>query len=225
MRLRRTRRSGLSLLEVLIALATFLLAVGGLAYLLTVAGNLALDTQWRSQAALLCQSKMAEVAAGAVPLEAQADAPFDEDDTFRWSLEVESAAAQGLNTVTVRVTRKRPDGSQLETALTQMLLDPQMVGSVHDEVGSISGSTDSSSGTTGSGSSSSSSSSASSKTASSGSSSSGSKSSGAAPSGGGRSSGGSSMGGGSMGGGSMGGGSGMSGGGRGGSSGGGSKGP
>lgn len=140
MRLRQPRRDALSLLEVIIALATFLLALVGLGYLLTVAGNLALDTQFRSQAALLCQSKMAEVSAGAVALESQVDVPFDEDDAYKWSLDAQQATA-GLYNVTIIVSRKRPDGTTLETSLSQMVLDPKMVGSVHDEPPTIGGTT------------------------------------------------------------------------------------
>lgn len=215
MRLRQTRRDALSLLEVIIALATFLLALVGLGYLLTVAGNLALDTQFRSQAALLCQSKLAEVSAGAVALESRVEVPFDEDDAYKWSLDAQQATA-GLYNVTIIVSRKRPDGTTLETSLSQMVLDPKMVGSVHDEPPTIGSTTTDAESVGGAASSSSSSSSGGSGASSGGS---GASSGGSGSSGGGASSGGGgrggSTGGGSGGGrgGSSGGGGGMSGGG------------
>jgi prepilin-type N-terminal cleavage/methylation domain-containing protein len=148
MRLRRPVRRGLSLLEVLVALAVFLLSLVGLGFLLAVAGNTALETQYRTQAAGLCQSKLAEVAAGAVSLEGQSDVPFDEDPTYHWSLEVQAGGPQGLHNVTVRVSRKRPDGSTMDCSLSQMVLDPKMVGRVHDVPASITGDDSSSSGST-----------------------------------------------------------------------------
>jgi prepilin-type N-terminal cleavage/methylation domain-containing protein len=147
MRLGRPVRRGLSLLEVLVALAIFLLSLVGLGFLLTVAGNTALETQYRTQAAGMCQSKLAEVAAGAVPLEGQSDVPFDEDPDYHWSLEVQAGTPQGLHNVTVRVSRKRPDGSMMECSLSQMVMDPAMVGSVHDVLASITGDDSSSSST------------------------------------------------------------------------------
>jgi hypothetical protein len=139
MRLRRTARDGLSLFEVIIALATFLLSLVGLTFLLNVAGNTALETQFRTQGASLCHSKLAEITAGAVPLEAQSGVPFDEDPHFLWSLEVEPGSVQGLHHVTVRVSRKRPEGTMMEVALSQMVLDPKMIGSIHDVPGQITG--------------------------------------------------------------------------------------
>ncbi|MFM7151745.1 MAG: prepilin-type N-terminal cleavage/methylation domain-containing protein, partial [Gemmataceae bacterium] len=77
MLLRSSRRKGLTLLEVLVALGTFLLSLIGLVFLLNVAGNLALDAQQKSTALQMAQTKLAEVAAGAVPLEAQNDQSFE----------------------------------------------------------------------------------------------------------------------------------------------------
>jgi type II secretion system protein I len=150
MRLRRPVRRGLSLLEVLVALAIFLLSLVSLGFLLAVAGNTALEAQYRTQAAGICQSKLAEVAAGAIPLDGQSGGQVEEDPEYSWSLEVQSGGPQGLSNVTVRVTRNRPDGSVMECSLSQMILDPKMVGSVHDVPASINGDDSSSSGTSGS---------------------------------------------------------------------------
>jgi Tfp pilus assembly protein PilV len=149
MRLRRAARRGLSLLEVLVALAVFLMSLIGLGFLLSVAGNTAMETQYRIQAAGICQSKLAEVVAGSIPLEGQPEAQFEEDPEYQWSLDVQPGGPQGLFNVTVKVSRKRGDGSLMECSLTQMVLDPKMVGSVHDVPGTITGDSSSSSGTSG----------------------------------------------------------------------------
>src|SRR5262245_46471089 len=86
------RRQGLSLIEVLVALAVFLISMIGLGRLAIMGSDLALETQDNNQAAQLCQSKMAEILVGAVPLSSQSDTPFDGDDGeagWTWSLECE----------------------------------------------------------------------------------------------------------------------------------------
>jgi general secretion pathway protein I len=153
MRLRRSARRGLSLLEVLVALAIFLLSLVGLGFLLAVAGNTALETQYRTHAIGICQSKMAEVVAGSIPLDGQSGGEDEEDPAYHWSLEVQPGGPQGLQNVTIKVSRKRTDGSMMECSLSQMVMDPKMVGSVHDVPAQITGvdSSTSGSGTSGSG--------------------------------------------------------------------------
>jgi Tfp pilus assembly protein PilV len=150
MRLPSSRRAGLSLLEVLVALALFLMALVGLEYLVTLGGQLALGTRQRSEAAQLCQSKMDEVAAGAVPLSSQSDVPFDEAPDYHWSLDAEQGSVSGLWNVTVRVSRQQVGSLPVECSISRMLLDPSLVGSTQDTPpSSTSGTTSSNSGGSG----------------------------------------------------------------------------
>ena len=117
------------------ALAVFLLSLVGLGQLVTGASNIGHEAQQRSQAGLLAQSKMAEVAAGAVPLNSQSQVAFEEDPNAHWSLEVQQGwPAANLFTVTVQVTTKRPGGGQSEVTLSRMMLDPAQAGSTQDTV-------------------------------------------------------------------------------------------
>lgn len=125
-------RRGLSLMEVLIALTIFLFSLVAIGRLVVMSGDRALDVQQQSLAAQLCQAKLAEVLAGAVPLSSQSDVPFDEDPDYRWSLDAQSDATPNLWRVQVRVTRERPDGSKIECSLSQMVLDPSQRGSTLD---------------------------------------------------------------------------------------------
>src|SRR5437870_288141 len=107
-------RPGISLLEVLIALAIFLLAVIGIGQLITLAGDRAVDVQQQAQAIQLCQSKLAEVVAGVVPVHPpQSNTPFEEDPSWEWALDSEQGSVAGLWNVTVRVSRQRPGGPQI----------------------------------------------------------------------------------------------------------------
>lgn len=128
------RRPGLSLLEVLVALAVFLISLGAITQLVTLAGNRALDAQRRSEATRLCQSKLSEVVAGAVPLSGQNEAPFEEDPDYTWSLTTDSGSVTGLWVVTVTVARKGSDDPADGCVLRQLVLDPAQRGSTQDTV-------------------------------------------------------------------------------------------
>ena len=127
-----TRRGGLTLLEVLIALGIFLMALVAISTLVTASADQALEIQQRSRAIQLCQSKLAEVIAGVVPLSGQGDAPFDEDPNWSWSLDADQGDIAGLWKVTVHVSRQQPNGSRIECSLDRLLLDPSLRGSTLD---------------------------------------------------------------------------------------------
>jgi type II secretion system protein I len=122
-------RSGLTLLEVLVALAIFLIALIGIGQLLTLGGDYARDVADQGHAIQLCQTKLAEVVAGVVPLTSQSNAPVEDDPAWEWSLDAEQGATTGLWNVTVRVSKRRSDGTRVEASLSQMILDPSIRGS------------------------------------------------------------------------------------------------
>jgi prepilin-type N-terminal cleavage/methylation domain-containing protein len=140
-------RPGLTLLEVLVALAIFLLSLAAITRLVTFAGQRALDARRTEEAARLARSKFAEVFAGAVPLQGQGDTPFDEDPDYTWSVTADSGSLTGLWVVTVTVKRKGDDGPGF--SLQQLLVDPTVRGSTQDTV-TIAGTPSSSSGSGGS---------------------------------------------------------------------------
>lgn len=126
------KRRGLSLMEVLVALTIFLLAFVVLGRLVILGGDQALLAQQQVRAADLCRTKMAEVMAGALPLSSHAEVAFEEDPHWRWSLDCERANVPGLWNVTVGVGRQQAQGYRPFCSLTQMVLDPQLHGSVQD---------------------------------------------------------------------------------------------
>lgn len=154
-RYRSYPRRGMTLLEVLVALGIFLMAMVGIMKLVTMSGDQARQVQLQTQAAQLCQSKLAEVVAGVVPLSGQSDVPFDEDPDWLWSLDASQGAVSGLWNLTVKVSRQQPDGSRVECSLERMLLDPSLRGSTLDAenlaaANSANSSSSSSQGTSGS---------------------------------------------------------------------------
>jgi type II secretion system protein I len=137
-------RPGLTLLEVLVALAIFLLSLAAISQLVTTAGQRALDARRKEEAARLARSKLAEVFAGVVPMQSTSDAPFDQDPDYSWSLTADSASLSGLWLVTVTVKGKGDEGPGY--TLQEFLLDPTLRGSTQDTV-TIAGASNSSSGT------------------------------------------------------------------------------
>src|SRR5438128_2913587 len=125
-------RHGLSLMEVLVALTIFLLAFVALGRLVILGSDQALDAQQQVRAADLCQSKLAEVIAGAVPLASESEVPFEEDPVWHWSLDCEKSNYAGLWNVTVRVGRQQSQGTRNFCTLAQMVLDPQTHGNLQD---------------------------------------------------------------------------------------------
>lgn len=123
------KRSGLSLLEVLVALAIFLFSLVALSQLIGVGGDIAIEMDWRSQSALRAESKLAEVLAGIEPLESQSGVSFDDDPNWSYSIEAVADDIPNLYRVSVTVSRPRRDGSRVEVTLSQFVIDPAVVGS------------------------------------------------------------------------------------------------
>jgi Tfp pilus assembly protein PilV len=135
-----SRCRAFSLLEVIVSMAIFLMSIVVIGQLVTMGGERAMDIDQQGEAAMLAQSKMAEVIWGAVPLASQSDQSFDETSDYKWSMTADqNSSISNLWNVTVTVTRDRSDGSKIESVLSQMILDPSQRGSSQDTV-SISGS-------------------------------------------------------------------------------------
>jgi general secretion pathway protein I len=132
MRASPASRDGLSLLEVLVSMAIFLMALVALTYLVNTATERAGEAQYRARAAQLCHSKLNELMSGALPLESQPDSSIEDEPNFRWSAEIEPAGAQGLYNVLVRVRYRPDDPYPIEVALSRMMLDPKVCGSSQD---------------------------------------------------------------------------------------------
>ena len=131
-------RSGLSLLEVLVALAIFMLSVVAISQMVDSASRTARRAQRLSQASLLCQSVMAEIACGATPMVSADMVPIEtaepgwfysitvepEDWT---SVPIDGQSITGLNTVHVTVQYiGLGTVPEVEHTLTRVLLDPQL---------------------------------------------------------------------------------------------------
>ena len=121
-------RSGMSLLEVLVALAIFLFSLVAIGQLIDTGARAAIEIDYRSHGAMLAQSKLAEVTAGAVALNSQGNVAFEEDPDWSWSLEAEADSTPGLYKVRVTVSREDKTIGKTEVSLSQYVLDPKKRG-------------------------------------------------------------------------------------------------
>ena len=122
------RRRGLTLLEVVIALAIFLMALVPVMRLVSIGGERALDVSHRAQASMLCQAKLDSVKAGAEPLNTSGTVDMG---NLTWNYTIESNQTDAQNLYLVKVTAKvdRADGKTISEDLTQLVLDPAVRGS------------------------------------------------------------------------------------------------
>ncbi len=100
------KREGLSLLEVLLAIAILGGALAVIGQLVGLGYHHALQARLRSDGNVYCDTKMAEVAAGVLPLEAVSQRTLDENPDWVYSVAIETSDQPGLLVVTVTA---RPD--------------------------------------------------------------------------------------------------------------------
>lgn len=125
-----TARRAFTLLEVILALAIFMVSLAVLVQLTYLSMRNARIARDRTTAQLLCQSILSEVRAGSAPLEAVFESPVENDfDVSRsgwlYSIDVETIDEQGLLAVTVTVTRSQTAPNPVSVSLTQWMIDPE----------------------------------------------------------------------------------------------------
>jgi general secretion pathway protein I len=118
---------GITLYEVVIALAIFAGAIAALSQALSTATRAALQSRMQSQAVLLCQTKLAEVVAGAVPSTSSGDTPFTESglEGWTWSVSVTPAAHSGINDVSVTVNSHMVQDFDTTFTMSRLVRDQQ----------------------------------------------------------------------------------------------------
>lgn len=83
--LRVHRRSGLTLLEIVLSLAIFVAALAALAQLATNGTRATVIARLKTQATIRCEAKLNEVLAGAEQMASRSNTPFPDDSHWTWS--------------------------------------------------------------------------------------------------------------------------------------------
>jgi prepilin-type N-terminal cleavage/methylation domain-containing protein len=101
----RHSRRGVSLLEVILSIAILGTAMVAITQLLNIGYTSALSSRLRTSAALHCDTKIAEIAAGAIELVSSNGQQIQEDPEWIYSVDVSPGAQMGLLVVTVTVSQ------------------------------------------------------------------------------------------------------------------------
>lgn len=130
MTLARPPRQGLTLLEVVVAMAIFLVSLIAIMQLTFLGKERAMDAKLFSRASMLCQSKLAEVMIGVEALTSNGGyADYPNETNMSWKMEATEADVTGLWQVKIWVRAEMPTGRTVEAHLCQMVLDPTIRGS------------------------------------------------------------------------------------------------
>lgn len=120
-----TQRNGLSLLEVILSIAILGASMVVISQLFNLGLRNAHQARLRSESNILCDSKMAELAAGVLPLETTGTQTITENSAWNYSIDVESSAHPGLLVATVTVTQSEQQTLQpVSLSIVRFLPDP-----------------------------------------------------------------------------------------------------
>ena len=143
-RRRRRVRAGLSLIEVLLSMAIFFMAITAIARLVDMGTERELEARLHNIGARLAQAKLAEVEAGFTTLDSTQGQFDNADADWTWTMNADPLG-NNLYNITVTVSRTYK-GQQYSISMAQMMLDPSIKGSAAAAVRPSSSSSSSSSG-------------------------------------------------------------------------------
>lgn len=81
-------RKGITLFEVVLALAIFMGAMAAITQVLKSGSMASIRAQLTSEAVIRCEGKLSEVTSGVLPMQSMQRSPFDDDPTWQWTLNV-----------------------------------------------------------------------------------------------------------------------------------------
>lgn len=124
----QSSRGGLTLYEVLLAIAIFFPALAVLGQGIATGSRAGVQARLQSQAILRCESALAEVVSGASPMQSSTGMAFP-DGAAGWSWDLEVLAGPHLHLLELQVTANYLSESGMNTAsytLTRYVRDPQL---------------------------------------------------------------------------------------------------
>jgi hypothetical protein len=129
-------RHALTLLEVIVAMAIFLMSIIAIFQLLFLGTERAMDVRLQTRTSLRCQAKLSEIMIGAEPLNSSGSyTNFTDTDTdLQWKMTATpNDDMQMLWTVKVWVKAELQTGKVVESHLCQLALNPAMRGTTFDQ--------------------------------------------------------------------------------------------
>ena len=124
---RNADRSGITLLEVLLATAIFMGSLTAILQVMRVGHDSRLSAKLDSEAALRCESLLGELVAGITPLTSESNQPFADSENWRYSVTVEEGPGESLLLISVRVEHVIAEQLPNSTfTLVRLMRDPQL---------------------------------------------------------------------------------------------------
>jgi prepilin-type N-terminal cleavage/methylation domain-containing protein len=118
---------GLTLLEVVIALAIFVGSIAAIGQLVATGVQSAVRSRLQTQAVFRCESKMSEVVAGITPFQSTSETPYPDDPEWTWSVSLLPGPYESLYVVNVTATHRLAGGSSATSfSLQRLVRDPQV---------------------------------------------------------------------------------------------------
>ncbi len=122
------RRSGFTLLEVMVSLAIFVSAFAALSQLYSLGTRAAVDSALQTQAAVRAEAKMAEVVSGVESFEAANGMAFEDDANWSWTLELNPGPHSDVYELVVTVVFQSGSNPPAMTySLVRFRRDPQLI--------------------------------------------------------------------------------------------------
>jgi general secretion pathway protein I len=120
-------RRGITLFEVMLALAIFLGAFAAIGQIIDLGRQASVEGQLENEAVLRAQTKLAEVVAGIEPMTALEGQAFEDDPNWTWGLTMDTAPHVDVLGLTITVEHTRPNGTvDAAFVLTRFVRDPQL---------------------------------------------------------------------------------------------------
>ena len=128
------QRDGITLFEVVVALAIFLFSVVLLVEITSVGSEYALTAHRKSHGTLLCQSVMAEAETGIIPLTGGDWTAFEDDGNKNWQWKIEALPGRvdGLLEVQAFVRTEIGQDKYYEVSLSRFVMEPMLRGTNAD---------------------------------------------------------------------------------------------
>jgi len=118
---------GISLFEVVLALAIFLGAITVITQILRTGSRAAMLAQLESEATLICEQRMNEVVAGVQPLQNANKVPLDGKSGWTWSLTIQEAGIPNLLQLEVLVEHTSQNAvGNVSCSMARFLRNPQI---------------------------------------------------------------------------------------------------
>lgn len=120
----RNRRRGLSLLEVILALAILGISMSAISQLFFLGARSASQATLRNEANILADTKMAELSAGILEPQSVGQATITEAPGWVYSVQIDDGDQPNLLVVTVTVRTASPDQVPVAISITRFIPDP-----------------------------------------------------------------------------------------------------